>query len=564
MADAKASMAAVAKEMARLRNDYLAQLANELEVLRTLAAKLDGSEADRASLEELHQRLHKLAGSGGTFGLHKLSERSRSLEQQVQKWLGDSALKRVDAESRRAFVAYVAELDDTLEEVHSPLMASQPAAALSPEGGKAIHVWLVEDDQLLGQELVRLLEQFGFDVRRFTQISEAEASAHAAKPDILIMDVIFSEQGENATEVLTLRPGLRALGCPLIFISSQGDFQSRVRAVRLGADAYLLKPLDVPRLVDRMERILKIRQAPPPRVLIVDDDARLAEHFRLVLLGAGMQVDVLSQPEDIIERLAAFRPELVLMDMHMPAYSGPELAGVIRQHDNWISLPIVYLSAETDFDKQLQALGRGADDFLTKPISDAQLIASVRVRIDRARQLDDQISKDSLTGLLKHSSIKEAADVEVPRSRRTGKPVTLAMLDIDHFKSVNDSYGHATGDLVIKSIATLLRQRLRLTDIIGRYGGEEFLAVLPECDIESAHLILEDIRSRFAALQFSHEGQVFGCTLSAGLSCSSQHPDLNAAELLAAADQALYAAKRGGRNQVREASTVLAQEPDPS
>ena len=549
MPDAKAAMAAVAAEMARLRMAYLDHLPAEIDELASLATRLAGSEADRPGMETLHQRLHKLAGSGGTFGLKTLSERARSLETQVQAWLGNS-LGRVDAAARRDFAARVAALRDTLGEVGTTVAALHPEIEVLKEPGDFIHAWLVEDDELLGQELERVLKQFGFAARRFTRIGDAEAASGSEKPDILIMDVLFSEDGENATEVLTLRPTLRELGCPMIFISSAGDFQSRVRAARLGAEAYLQKPLDVPRLVDRIEKIFEKRRAPPQRVLIVDDDVSLAEHYRLVLLGAGMTVEVLNHPENLIDAMSNFRPELVLMDMHMPLYSGADLAGVIRQHENWVSLPIVYLSAETDFDKQVLALGRGADDFLTKPIADAQLIAAVRVRVERARQLDDQISRDSLTGLLKHASIKEAAKAELLRSRRTGKGVALAMLDIDHFKKVNDTYGHAVGDLVIKSIGTLLRQRLRKTDHIGRYGGEEFVAVLPECDGEAARRILEDVRKRFAALHFRHEGEPFSCTLSAGLVCSSQHPEIGAAELLVLADQALYTAKRGGRNQV--------------
>jgi diguanylate cyclase (GGDEF)-like protein len=327
-----------------------------------------------------------------------------------------------------------------------------------------------------------------------------------------------------------------------------------VRAAQLGALGYFLKPLDVPRLVSRMTQIFEQQRAPAQRVLIVDDDRDLAEHYRLALLADGMDADVLQQPTSIMEKLAAYRPELVLMDMHMPDFSGPDLAGVIRQHDSWSSLPIVYLSAETDLDRQIEAMNRGADDFLTKPISDAQLVAAVRIRIERARHLDEQISRDSLTGLLKHASIKESAAIEVIRARRNGKPVSLAMLDIDHFKSVNDSYGHAVGDVVISSVAMLLRQRLRRSDVVGRYGGEEFVAVLPECDAGDAYLLMEDIRRRFASLRFSHEGKDFGCTLSVGLACSAAYPDSGGAALLVAADEALYVAKREGRNQVREAS----------
>ncbi|MDO9142780.1 diguanylate cyclase [Rhodoferax sp.] len=551
--DDKLKAAATAR-LAQLRNDYLARLPAELTALQTLGAGLSGGEPDRASLDELHHRLHKLAGSGGTFGLAALSAGAHTLEQRVKGWLADSLDELGDAQVRQAFSADLAALGATMSGVDVPLVSVTQAGDARAAPGESIRVWLVEDDILLGEELARQLGSFNYVVRRFTRIDDAERAARTECPDMLLMDVMFEQEGENATEVFALHPNLRALGCPLLFVTSYDDFMSRVRAAQLGALGYFLKPLDIPRLVSRMSQIFEQKRAPSQRVLIVDDDRDLAEHYRLALLAAGMEADVLEQPAAIMEKIAAFRPELVLMDMHMPGFSGPDLAGVIRQHDNWSSLPIVYLSAETDLDLQIKAMGRGADDFLTKPISDAQLVAAVRVRVERARQLEAQISRDSLTGLLKHASIKESAGTEVTRARRSGKPVSLAMLDIDHFKSVNDTYGHAVGDVVISSVAMLLRQRLRQSDIVGRYGGEEFVAVLPECDAGYAHELMEDIRQRFASLRFSHEGKDFGCTLSVGLACSLAYPDSDGAALLVAADEALYVAKRGGRNQVREAS----------
>ena len=546
--DTRAQAKAVAEQMALLRKDYLARLPAELAALTTLANGLGEGEFDRAVLDELHHRLHKLAGSGGTFGFASLSAGARSLEQRAKRCLSN-AQESWDAPTRQAFVADVAALGETVVEDKAP--RAMPPDSVEASSGQSNLIWLVEDDPLLGPELARQIEAFKYVVRLFTSIGEAELAAETERPDMLIMDVMFEREGEISTVVLPQRPNLRNLKCPLLFITTLDNFQTRVRASQLGAAGYFLKPLDVPRLLSRIGQIFEQRRAPPQRVLIVDDDVDLAAHYRLALLGAGMEAEVLHQPEEMTEKISAFRPELLLMDLHMPKFNGPDLAGVIRQYEKWASLPIVYLSAETDLGAQTRALGRGADDFLTKPITDAQLIGAVRVRVERARQLAAQINKDSLTGLLKHASIKEAADIEVIRARRIGKPVTLAMLDIDHFKQVNDTYGHAVGDVVISSVAMLLRQRLRQSDIVGRYGGEEFVAVLPECDAEAALLLLDDIRKRFAAVRFSHEGEDFSCSISIGLACSADYPDSNGAALLVAADTALYVAKRGGRNQVR-------------
>jgi diguanylate cyclase (GGDEF)-like protein len=553
---------ALAEQLARLRADYLARLPVELAALQALADGLQGGERDRACLDALHARLHNLAGSGGTFGLAALGAAARALEQRTMVWrAGD--LHAVGAAARRAFAVELAGLGEMVGETAGELDArsaniAAPHALRSAD--KAIRVWVLEDDAALGEQLVRQLESFNYLVRLFTRIDEAERVAQTEMPDMLIMDVIFEAEARKSTEALADSPALRALSCPRLFITATDDFQSRVRAARLGAVGYFLKPIDVPRLVNRMGQLLEQLSAPPQRVLIVDDDTDLAAHLCLVLRAAGMVAEVLSQPEAIMEEIAGFQPDLVLMDMHMPRYTGPELAGVIRQHDKWTGLPIVYLSAETDLERQIAAMRRGGDDFIIKPVSDAQLVAAVRVRVDRARQLADHINKDSLTGLLKHASIKEVASKEIRCARRTDKPVTLAMLDIDRFKAVNDTYGHAAGDLVISALATLLRQRLRQSDHLGRYGGEEFLVVLPECTSADAQRLLDDIRQRFANLRFSYDGQSFSCSVSAGHT-TSRHAALGQeadeasaaasdADLLAIADAALYAAKRGGRNRV--------------
>ena len=544
---------ALTTRLEELRSRYLERLPDEFAELSALQGRLSGQEQDRDVLDELQQRLHKLAGSGGSFGCASLSIAARSLEQRIGAWLEAKELS-LDAPTRRSLMDEIEALSRTVPE--RPERPERPAFRVAPEArttsDNTLEVWLVEDNAELCRQLQQQLESFNYEVRVFRSIDELKGAMESRQPDLLLVDVMLEQGRENATERLVDCPQVQALDCPLISLSANDDFPSRVRAVQLGAQGYFLKPLDVPRLVSRISQIFQERHAPAQRVLIVDDDADLAEHMRLVLTAAGMEAWVLDAPREIMETIAAFRPELVLMDLYMPEYAGTDLAGVIRQHEAYTHLPIVYLSAETDIERQIDAMGRGADDFLTKPISDLQLVAAARSRIARARQLEERINKDSLTGLLKHASIKEAASREVLRARRIGRPVTLAMLDIDHFKVVNDTYGHAVGDVVISSIATLLRQRLRQSDIIGRYGGEEFVAVLPECDAEHARRVLEDIRRNFASLDFGRKGERFGCTISIGMVCSADYPDQDGPELLVAADEALYKAKRGGRNQVQQ------------
>jgi diguanylate cyclase (GGDEF)-like protein len=334
----------------------------------------------------------------------------------------------------------------------------------------------------------------------------------------------------------------------LIFLASHADFAIQLRAAKAGAEVFFTQPVDVPTVAARIESLVREREQPPYRVLIVDDDEALAEHYRLTLRAAGMLADRVSHPNAVLPALLKLRPDVLLMDLYMPECTGEELARMIRYDSAWQGLPIVLMSAESDLTRQVQALRSGADDFLVKPISDVQLVVGIRVRAERARKVAELMNQDSLTGLLKHASIKDRLAQEVDRARRNGKPVSIAMVDIDFFKRVNDNWGHPMGDQVIKTLGNLLRQRLRRQDSVGRYGGEEFLVVLPECSEADAFRLLDDIRQRFADIVFRSGEHSFNVTLSAGVAVSAQGRDAH--EVLAAADQALYQAKNSGRNQV--------------
>jgi diguanylate cyclase (GGDEF)-like protein len=488
-------------------------------------------------LEDVYRRLHKLAGSAGTFGFDTIGHQVRALEMTLKQWLEESS-PGSDLQLIEVISSQLQALQTELVPSQQPSPKTETKQDVAPLAAK---IWLVEKDIELGKRILEQLTNFSYEVRLFATLPEACRAISEESPDIVIVD--------SMAGLSQLSP-LQALTCPVLFISDSDTFEARIHAAQLNAQGYFLKPLNIPQLVNRLEQILHERQAPPARILVVDDDHQLAAYYQLVLEAAGMEVSILDDPRHIINQLGSFRPEILLMDVHMPDYDGPVLASVVRQYEEWSSLPIVFLSAETDLNKQVDALSHGADEFLTKPILAAQLVASIRSRVARSRTLSALLHKDSLTGLLKHASIKSAAINEIARAYRQNYPVIVAMVDIDHFKSVNDTYGHAVGDVVIASVATLLRQRLRQTDMMGRYGGEEFLVVLPHCNAEDGRARLDGIRAYFSKLSFRQGDVEFACTLSAGMICSSDAPDEKRDNLLVAADEALYRAKRGGRNQV--------------
>jgi diguanylate cyclase (GGDEF)-like protein len=543
--DPAAQASDVAARLAALKAQFVAQLGQTLDELTAQAQAL-GPELTREQMAAFHARLHKLAGSGGTFGFAALSRQAQALEVTLQGWLESAAPLAPAAWQawRDGVLALPQTLRPDVPDSGAGILTHLPTRRIVSETPRIV---LIEDDVSLGQELSRGLQQLGYEVAYYTDFAPAQAAVLAAPPDVLVADILLpAGDGTLAATQLFARLGYRL---PLVFITGKVDNATRIAAAQAGGDVFMRKPVSAPQLAERIEQLLAQHRQPPGRVLIVDDDETLAEHYCLTLTAAGLLAERVSQVEAVWPALERLRPDLLLLDLHMPGCSGADLARAIRYDETWQSLPIVFLSAESDVGNQGRALGSGADEFLLKPIGDAQLVVNVKARAIRARKMAELMSQDSLTGLLKHASIKDRLAQEMDRAQRQGRVLSAVMVDIDLFKKVNDNWGHPMGDQVIKTLGHLLRQRLRRQDSVGRYGGEEFVAVLPECSQEAALRLLDDIRQRFGDVRFNSQGQAFTVTLSAGIA-SSEH-FRSADELLAAADAALYEAKRGGRNQVR-------------
>jgi diguanylate cyclase (GGDEF)-like protein len=236
------------------------------------------------------------------------------------------------------------------------------------------------------------------------------------------------------------------------------------------------------------------------------------------------------------------------MDMYMPRCTGPELAGIIRQQEAFASIPIIFLSVERDLEKQIGAIRKGGDEFLEKPIKPEHLVSSVALRAERTRAIRFYMERDYLTGLYNHTTLSERLANEVLRARRAGEVISFAKIDIDRFGTVNERYGHLTGDRILRSLARLLQERLRRTDIVGRYGGEEFGAILPGADSRCAARLIDELRDSFGRLSHRFEEASFSLTLSAGI---ASYPDfVGPVDVIEAADRALRRAKAEGRNRV--------------
>ena len=335
----------------------------------------------------------------------------------------------------------------------------------------------------------------------------------------------------------------------MIFLTNEhsASLQQRLAACRAGGERFFVRPA-VPQLIRSVEKYYSATPFEPYKVLIMDDSRSQAMFCEKALTQAGMITHVVTDPMNILHAMEDFEPEIIVMDMYMPGCTGTELAAVIRQQAEYLRLPIIFLSAEDDKDIQLKAMSRGGDDFLTKPIDPAHLATTVQNRGQRARVLNNLIVRDSLTGLFNHTHILDRLQQACRKARENNSQVCFAMVDIDFFKKVNDNYGHPVGDKVISALSLFLKQRLRKTDSIGRYGGEEFAVILPDTKGEDALHVMNDIREVFSQLEHSAGDSEFKVSFSCGV-CSFTGD--NSDSIIEQADEALYEAKRQGRNNVQ-------------
>jgi diguanylate cyclase (GGDEF)-like protein len=296
------------------------------------------------------------------------------------------------------------------------------------------------------------------------------------------------------------------------------------------------------------------------RILVVDDNRDNAEIIVTRLRYRGYDVSDAANGEKALERIREQPPDVVLLDLMLPDIDGYEVAARIRADESLPFIPIIMLTARDMDEDQTVWFEAGADDYLTKPVDFRELEARVRALIrikrlqDRVKRQNEELERlstsDGLTGLFNHRHIHELLREEYERFGRTGAPITVALFDLDLFKTVNDTWGHQAGDLVLREIAILLRRTAREVDRLGRYGGEEFIAVLPATDPAGGSIFVERVRKAVEARDFALGDDVrIRITISAG-TASTPHPGIHdAITLVRCADEALYSAKRAGRNR---------------
>jgi diguanylate cyclase (GGDEF)-like protein len=300
--------------------------------------------------------------------------------------------------------------------------------------------------------------------------------------------------------------------------------------------------------------------SPELKILVADDSPVYRKLVEQSLSQDHCTVLSAKNGREAIDLFAEHQPGVVITDWTMPDLSGIELCQRIRRDFGEVYAYVILLTGNTDKEEVIEGLAAGADDYVTKPFHPGELQARVRVgrRMvdlhrqvqDKNRQLEEMALTDPLTGLPNRRAIDIWAIRQLSAAARHDFSIWVAMADLDHFKNINDTYGHDAGDIVLKSFAEVLKSNTRQSDICSRLGGEEFLLVLTHVEKENVTIPIERVRTQFEARRFTVAGKIFGTTASFGIARFNRAVSPNFSDLVNLADAALYSAKKKGRNRL--------------
>ena len=567
--------------LANLVAEYAAELPAKLDELTQALRAAQGLAPHRlpGRLTAARALAHKLAGTAGSYGFLEVSQHCSTVEQRVMGLFDSGRSPRqtelpellAEVELARNSLQTAPRQHERLQETAGALVeaivarpvanapgthpppapAAQPRAEQPPHEPveRQVRLLVVDEDPAFLEYLRQLGRTLDLQIITATTPTEAVERAVRHQPELALINVVL--QGESSFSLahdLRTLPGLD--GMPLAFIADDGQVMNRVAAAHAGGSLFLTKPLDEPAFALAAQKLASLSEVEKPRVLILDQDGAQAAETSRLLQEAGMVVATLDDPLRILDRLEELRPDLILLEVVLPGLSGFDVCRIVRQAAQWQDLPMLFMAESGEPESRVAAFQAGGDDYLVKPILREELLARVRMRLERARLLRDRAYRDPLTGVLLRRAFLESAAARLAECRRHHRNLSVALLDCDDFRALNEKHGQLAGDKVLAGLGTLLQTRFRAEDVRGRWAGEEFAICATNQDGEQLRKIVERLLQELVATEFAGDGgEPFRASFSGGVASHPADGD-TLDSLIQAADKRLRAAKGAGRSRV--------------
>ena len=450
--------------------------------------------------------------------------------------------------------------------VHSPVPSRAPTTlpALLPGAGKRIYHLTESDD--LACELDQRLEQLEYELELLESAEELNEVLGALTPNLVIVDAQFRSSLEGIGAVLRIARQRSSEPIRLLVLCEADTMNARLAARRAGADALLFGPQTSDEVIAHIERILNPVEDDRYRVLVVEDDRAQGLFAESILRNAGMEAEVIEDGLKVMEAMRRFQPDLVLMDLYMPDCDGAELTALIREHDEFINTPIVFLSGESDKDKHLDALSAGGDDFLSKPIRPKYLIATVNNRIRRARAIQQRSAPvaqaepfDSGTGLHFRAAMLERLEQALVASQPAERRGGVLFVEIQKVPALRQHLGLTTVEELLEDVAMFIVTHMGAGATACRYGDACFLIFDAHSGPEQLRANAEQIRDTIGLHAFDTPKEIVTLAVAVGVA-DLREPFVDAAAVLNAAEHA----SRAGQPETQPAPPTTTQTGDPA
>lgn len=552
------------------------------DLANTLCALLPGP-VDSAVQRQILHEAHALAGSLGSFGFFEATASCREIENIFQAnfslsaehivWLKTWVARLQQTVARSPEVS--ANVDLAPQTISSKIPAAETARAhLSDELqlGQLYSLLVIEScedyDQSWLQTLSEMSARYQIQVSVAGNIAQAGQMIAQQSPKIVVFDLDGAADlpdSESAEFQLLAELQNNHPSVPTLILTAAASFENRVRMARLGVAGLLQVPVTPTEVLETAVQVLQKSVPLAGKLLIVDDDPAMLTLLEVLLQPWGFQLQMLSEPRHFWQMLEDFEPDLVLLDAKMPHLSGFDLCQVLRSAPRWQDLPVLFMSGYTDTATIQQVFAAGADDYIRKPIVAPELVARVLGWLKRAHQQRLQADIDSLTGVANRRKSTQSLNRLLKLAQRQQQTLCFALIDFDYFKQINDNHGHPVGDRILRRFGESLRATFRVEDVVGRWGGEEFIVGLYGVNRQDGTQRLEAFlhawqQERFTIIANAADGEPtdartegqpysLSTTFTAGVAAYPEDAaDLQGLYWLA--DEALYKAKAAGRNRV--------------
>jgi diguanylate cyclase (GGDEF)-like protein len=525
---------------------------DRLTVLEQAVQAVKSQSLDAELNQKAIENAHKLAGGLGTFGLEEGSRVARQIEELLESRFAEPLGITPQRQKRIAkpLEQLVVELRQTVQDQQNRRLTTveaQPSATLVARPQPVVLV--VHGDVGFTNDLGVEAISWNMQVVTATDVDAARTHLQQVSANLILLDLALLQNPASRSPLLA---ALRqyAPTTPIVVLSEQDQTSDRLSAVQLGAALFLPKSTPLPQIFQALMQLLQELNWGGVKILVVDHELQTSRLLKTSALAQSLQFTELNDPEQFWETLKSVHPDLLMLNIHLPKVNGLQLCESVRQDLHWNWLPIVALTEDATSSTIHQVLAAGADDYITKPIVPDIVSIQITNRIRRSRLLRSQAQVDALTDLSNRQQSIQGLNQLLRIAQRSQQPVCFAVLDLDHFKQVNDEYGHMQGDRVLRQFGQFLKQKFRAGDVVARWGGEEFVigmyGITRSDGIERLAEILEEWRSMPSSSPHDTEPNV---SFSAGV---AQYPSdgITVQMLYRSADAALYRAKVAGRNRV--------------